>query len=105
MIRPLKAITRGSQVYLQIEVRSGTDGMGALYTPLTAPKIRIKDATGTLRVDFTAMVSVSLGVYSYQFATGGSWPLGPIRCSFQIQNSGNTAHTIDQDLCKLVPIT
>jgi hypothetical protein len=105
MIRPLKNITRGSQIYVQIEIRSGTDGIGDLYTPLTAPKIRVKDASGKIELDFTAMSAQTIGVYSYQFATSGSWPLGAVRCSFQIQNSGNTAHTIDQDLCILVPIT
>lgn len=105
MIRPLKEITRGSQVYIQIEIRSGTDGMGALYSPQTAPKIRVKDAAGKIELDFTAMVAHTTGVYSYQFGTTGSWPLGAVRCSFQIQNSGNTAHTLDQDLCILVPVT
>jgi hypothetical protein len=105
MIRPLKNITRSSQIYVQIEVRSGTDGMGSLYTPLTAPKIRIKDSAGSIRVDFTSMSPKTTGVYEYQFATSGAWPLGVVRCSFQIQNSGNTAHTLDQDLCILVPVT
>jgi hypothetical protein len=105
MIRPLKEITRGSQVYVQIEVRNGTDGMGALYTPLTTPKIRILDSAGAIQINFNSMVAGTTGIYSYQFATTVSWPLGAVRCSFQIQNSGNTAHTLDQDLCILVPVT
>ncbi len=69
-------IRRGTEIYIEVEVRDRTSTPSALLDPDGGVFITLKNPSGTAVLSLVAMSKKSAGVYAYRYQTTDASPLG-----------------------------
>ncbi len=101
--RPIRKFKAGTALVLRIEVRDALQATTPLSSPASAPTILLRDPTGVIAVNHSAMSESETGVFTYSYQTSATdSPLGVWRVSFRAVSGSLTVNTAEVDAFELI---
>lgn len=86
VVKPLKRHKAGTEIYIEVEVRDGSDFPPFLFNPTGAPELTLRNPSGTIVVDTDAMSNVEVGRYRYFYQSDAADPKGVYTAEFKAIN-------------------
>ncbi len=98
----MTSIRRGTEVYIEVEVRDRTQSPSALMDPDAGVFFTLKNPSGTTVLNLAPMTKKSAGVYIYRHQTTSTSPLGVWSMFFKAVHGVATFLERDQGAFELV---
>ena len=100
--RLIKKMKAGTAVFTRIELRDSTTDAHPLFSSSSVPTILLRDALGSVQVNYAQMTEVETGVYTYSHQTATTDPIGVWTVGFKVESSV-TVYTPEVDAFELIP--